>query len=285
MPCHATKKTISRATTRAVGEGRTRGSPVRIRGESVDPKHKDEIELVSYNWGLAHASSPGGAGAGGATTGRAHFHDFSFTLLVNEGSPKLFLAAASGRHLKDATLTVRKAGKDPLEYLTIAFSDVVVTSFEQAGDQEPLRDAVSLAEDVGPGVRRAACRVYLGGPHPKGPSSDEDVAPFVRTCDSAVFADPNMKNAVVYGPLLLVGIPEAANLPQRAFEPHGDRYGAIKLLAVVRGPHDVTVTIPMGQRDSVSLLYDPDARANEHGFLFAAGDARVTFEACSEREP
>lgn len=123
------------------------------------------------------------------------------------------------------------------------------------------------------------------GPHPNGPSSDEDVAPFVRTCDSAVFGDPNMKNAVVRGPLLLVGTPQAANLPQRAFEPHGDRYGAIKLLAVVRGPHDVTVTIPMGQRDSVSLLYDPDARANEHGFLFAAGDARVTFEACSEREP
>jgi type VI secretion system secreted protein Hcp len=118
-----------------------------IQGESVDPKHKDEIELVSYSWGLAHASSPGGAGAGGATTGRAHFHDFSFTMPVNEASPKLFLAAASGRHLKDATLTVRKAGKDQLEYLRITFSDVVVTSFEQAGDQEPPREAVSLAFD------------------------------------------------------------------------------------------------------------------------------------------
>jgi type VI protein secretion system component Hcp len=40
-----------------------------------------------------------------------------------------------------------KAGRDPLEYLKITFSDVVVTSFEQAGDQEPPREAVSPAFD------------------------------------------------------------------------------------------------------------------------------------------
>lgn len=34
-----------------------------IQGESVDPKHKDEIELISYGWGLAQASTSG-AGPG-----------------------------------------------------------------------------------------------------------------------------------------------------------------------------------------------------------------------------
>jgi hypothetical protein len=121
--------------------------------------------------------------------------------------------------------------------------------------------------------------------HPRESSSNEGAAPFVRECDTAVFGDPNMENAIRLGPLVLVGVPQAASLPQRAFKPHEGRYGAIKLLAVVEGPNDVTVTVPMSQRDSVSLLYDPNARANKNGFLLSAGDPRVVFEACPGLEP
>jgi hypothetical protein len=110
----------------------------------------------------------------------------------------------------------------------------------------------------------------------------EPPAPLVRTCDSAVFGDSNMENAVTIGPLVLVGIPQAAALPARAFEPHAGRYGAIKVLAVVTTSSDVTVSVPESQRRSVSLLYDPDARATENGFRFSAGDPRVTFESCPD---
>jgi hypothetical protein len=122
-------------------------------------------------------------------------------------------------------------------------------------------------------------------PHPTRPSSIEDVSPFVRECDTAVFGDPNMKNATTIGPLVLVGTPQAANLPPRTFTSHEGRYGAIKMLAVVEGSTDVTVTVPGSQRDSVSLLYDPGARANKNGFLLSAGDPRVIFEACPGTEP
>jgi hypothetical protein len=57
------------------------------------------------------------------------------------------------------------------------------------------------------------------------------------------------------------------------------------LLAVVKGSNDVTVTVPKSKRDSVRLLYDPDARANKHGFLLSAGDARVIFQACRGTAP
>jgi hypothetical protein len=130
----------------------------------------------------------------------------------------------------------------------------------------------------------AACSTS-GLPHPTGPSSIEDVAPLVRECDSAVFGAPNMKNALTIGPLVLVGIPQAADLPPRAFKPHEGRYSAIKMLAMVKGSNDVTVTVPRSQRHSVSLLYDPTARANRNGFLFSAGDSRVTFKPCPGGEP
>jgi hypothetical protein len=109
------------------------------------------------------------------------------------------------------------------------------------------------------------------------------VFPFVRTCDSAVFGQPNMRDSVRIGPLTLVGTAQA--LSPSTFEPHQGRYAAIKVLALVTGPDDVTVTVPLSERDSLFLLYDPGARGNRHGFLVAAGDAQVRFEACGEIEP
>jgi hypothetical protein len=122
-------------------------------------------------------------------------------------------------------------------------------------------------------------------PRPEGPTDATEVAPFVRNCASAVFGEPNIENAVLIGPLMLVGIPQAAKLPSRAFKPHEGRYSAIKVLAVVTGSSDVSVTVPAGQRDWVSLLYDPTARATRNGFLFSAGDPRATFKTCPGGEP
>ena len=113
-----------------------------IPGESTDAKHKDEIELVSFAWGVTDAAGPIG-GAGGA--GRAKFQDFHFTMLVNKASPLLFLATASGKHVKEGNLAVRRADKTKLEYLKIKFTDVLVTSFEEVGGTEQPQEAISFA--------------------------------------------------------------------------------------------------------------------------------------------
>jgi hypothetical protein len=130
----------------------------------------------------------------------------------------------------------------------------------------------------------AACS-SASGPRPEGPTGLQGGAPLVRNCASAVFGEPNSENAVSLGPLMLVGIPQAARLSSRAFKPHDGRYSAIKVLAVVMGPNDVTVTVPSSQRHWVSLLYDPTARATRNGFLLSAGDPRVTFKTCQGGEP
>lgn len=115
-----------------------------------------------------------------------------------------------------------------------------------------------------------------------GPASaEEDIPAFVRDCGSAVFGEPNMRNAEAIGPLVLVGVPQAAGLSPRAFRPSHGRYGAIKVLAVVVGSNDVTVTVSEPHRGTVALLYDPAADANRHGFEFSAGHPAVTFSACA----
>jgi type VI secretion system secreted protein Hcp len=114
-----------------------------IAGESTDDKHKGEIEIESFSWGLTQT---GGAVGGGGGAGKAQFEDLTLVAATSSASPKLFVAAASGEHVKEANLTVRKAGEKPVEFYKIRLEDVLVSSFHTAGaegEQRPV-DQFSL---------------------------------------------------------------------------------------------------------------------------------------------
>lgn len=104
-----------------------------IKGESLDAKHKDEIEVLSWSWGLTNAVTPVGGGAG---AGKAKFQDFTFTHRIDKASPVLMQACATGVHLKEATITHRKAGKGQQEYLIIKMNDVLITALTDADSSE-----------------------------------------------------------------------------------------------------------------------------------------------------
>ena len=112
-----------------------------IPGESQDDKHKDWIQLVSFNWGLAEPGTGAGAGSG---AGRAKFRDFEFVMSVNKASPQLFLSCANGKHITEAMLSVRRPGSRQLEYLKIKFSDVLVTSFEEAAGEDTPQETIGF---------------------------------------------------------------------------------------------------------------------------------------------
>ena len=97
-----------------------------IKGESQDAKHKDEIDILSWSWGVSQSGIAGHGGGGGA--GKATFHDFNFTHHVDKASPLVMKACATGQHISDATITVRKTGKGQQEYLIIKMTDILVTS-------------------------------------------------------------------------------------------------------------------------------------------------------------
>jgi type VI secretion system secreted protein Hcp len=97
-----------------------------IKGESKDAQHKDEIEVLAWSWGVSQSGTM--SHGGGSSAGKASFQDFTFTHHIDKASPLLLKACATGQHIKDATITVRKAGKNPQEYLVIKMTDVLVTS-------------------------------------------------------------------------------------------------------------------------------------------------------------
>jgi type VI secretion system secreted protein Hcp len=102
-----------------------------IKGESLDDKHKDEIEVLSFSWGVNNAGSMGYGSGGGE--GKATFHDLSFVHKIDKASPVLMQACATGTHLKEATITNRKAGKGQQEFLVIKMNDVIITSVTHGG--------------------------------------------------------------------------------------------------------------------------------------------------------
>jgi type VI secretion system secreted protein Hcp len=115
-----------------------------IAGESQDKTHKDEIDVLAWSWGMSQSGSfhtGGGVGAG-----KANFQDISVTKWIDKSSPVLMLYCANGDHFESAKLTVRKAGKDPLEYLTIEMKKVLITSVSTGGSggEDKLTENVSL---------------------------------------------------------------------------------------------------------------------------------------------
>lgn len=113
-----------------------------IKGESLDAKHKDEVEVLSWSWGVSQSASISPGGGGGQ--GKPSFNDFNFTHRIDKASPVLLKACATGSHIKEATVTVRKAGKGHQEFLIIKMNDVIITSVQMSAS----RDAAATAESV-----------------------------------------------------------------------------------------------------------------------------------------
>jgi type VI secretion system secreted protein Hcp len=116
-----------------------------IKGESTDAKHNDEIEVLSFSWGVTNAPFAGGAGGG---AGKATFQDLSIVHRIDKASPQLLLACATGKHLPEATITHRKAGEDQQEYLIVKMNDVIITGVVHTGNAsqpDATSETVSIA--------------------------------------------------------------------------------------------------------------------------------------------
>lgn len=115
-----------------------------IKGESQDAKHRDEIEIISFNFSEANSESLSSASGGNA--GKVVMQDFKFVAPVSKASPLIFVAVASGQHYPEAILTARRVGGEQLEFLKWTLGDVFFSSFEESGESSEARplDSFSL---------------------------------------------------------------------------------------------------------------------------------------------
>ena len=115
-----------------------------IKGESKDKAKKEHIDVLAWSWGVSNSGNA--QVGGGAGAGKVHVQDLSITKYVDSATPPLLLAASNGEHFKEALLTVRKAGKDAVEYIKIKLEEVLITSLSTGGSggEDRLTESVTL---------------------------------------------------------------------------------------------------------------------------------------------
>jgi type VI secretion system secreted protein Hcp len=86
-----------------------------IKGEAFDEKHQNEIDVVSWAWGMRAQTAMAGAGGGSKAT----LDELEIVKRVDSASTGLMAAMRNNDAIKAATLTVRKAGGTPFEYFRI----------------------------------------------------------------------------------------------------------------------------------------------------------------------
>ena len=100
-----------------------------IPGESVDDKHKDQIDIESFSQSLERGDC-----------------QLTFSKRVDKASPHLAEAASSRKPIPSATLVVRRTGfKDqPEEYLKLTMSYVTVVSSEMWVSDEAAQEDITV---------------------------------------------------------------------------------------------------------------------------------------------
>jgi type VI secretion system secreted protein Hcp len=110
-----------------------------IKGEAIDDKHGDEIEVLSWSWGMEGKPTLGG----GTASGKATVHDLRIVKRVDSASTALMLALRTNEPIQKAVLTLRKSGTAKVEYLKITIEQGRVTSLSiEAGNASGSAEAV-----------------------------------------------------------------------------------------------------------------------------------------------
>lgn len=116
-----------------------------IKGESRDDKHKDEIDVLGWSWGIKTHSDM----ATGGASGKATIKELRILKHADRASTPLMLAAVTNEVIKKAILTVRKAGTTQQEYFKLTIEKGRVTSYDvQAPESEAsaeLLESVTLS--------------------------------------------------------------------------------------------------------------------------------------------
>lgn len=115
-----------------------------IKGESVDSSHKDQIDVLAWSWGMSQSGTTHIAAGGGA--GKVSVQDVSVTKWVDSASATLMQYCCKGTHIAEGTLTVRKAGDTPLEYIKLNMKNMIIASISTGGSggEDRLTENVSL---------------------------------------------------------------------------------------------------------------------------------------------
>ena len=118
-----------------------------IKGESTSQRHRDEIVVESWAWGVT-AALPSSSSGGSSSVGKPAFAPFTFAHRADIASPLLWRACVTGQHIAEGILSIARPMATAGDYITLRMQDVVVGSASLAdasADIQPPLENVTLS--------------------------------------------------------------------------------------------------------------------------------------------
>ena len=102
-----------------------------VHGESENPRHYGEIEILGFSWGGDHVNSAGGRG-------RASFNDLNVMKMADRSSHFLFVARNSGQYFAEGVLTVEEIAewKSVVRTTKIEMYSILISAFTSDGETD-----------------------------------------------------------------------------------------------------------------------------------------------------
>ena len=114
----------------------------KLKGESSAVDHKDEMVVHGWNWGVFSPSALGSSQA----TGRRSYKNLVVTKRIDTATTALMSVLATNDEVKEAKLSMRKAGEGQRDFFTITLSQARVTSFDiECGENGDAVERVSFS--------------------------------------------------------------------------------------------------------------------------------------------
>lgn len=117
-----------------------------IRGESTSQRHRDEIVVETWNWGVA-APPPLSSTGGAAGVLKPTFAPFTFAHRIDLASALLWRACLTGQRIAEGILSIARPMATAGDYLTLRMQDVVIGSVglaDASADTQPPLETVTL---------------------------------------------------------------------------------------------------------------------------------------------
>jgi type VI secretion system secreted protein Hcp len=103
----------------------------RLKGEVVAEGHEDEIRVHSWRWSVAASAAIGST----RRTARRSYSGLTVVKWVDSATTGLMAALATNDEVKEARLTMRKAGGDQIDYFIVTLGNARVGDIEHAADE------------------------------------------------------------------------------------------------------------------------------------------------------
>jgi type VI secretion system secreted protein Hcp len=113
-----------------------------VPGESTADKHSGEIQVQSWSWGGSQTSTVSATSGSGA--GKVSLSDLNIMIEFDKAVPKLMQGLTKGQHYATATLSAVKAGAGNANYMTLALTEVFISSLQFSASSDVPSVSVSF---------------------------------------------------------------------------------------------------------------------------------------------